>query len=281
MYGYSISSKGVGNGIGHLFALVLLLSACRDNVTNPSTQCRVQMTYDAEVTTLIRPEKSSDAALLSDLDRALTLPKREGERVQLCIDAEGNYTISTEYITPENPIEYPAYTVGVWLKPRYKRSVNVNGEITYYNEANEVVEVGYTDGDSHSGLVIGILNSLNELSKSAALTDREFASALDTLSAHGLPITHHDDKIATSRISHADGSFSVIVIDKKARMQVGQLDYDANGALSTFYLLEVEGVAPKVLFKRWHRVFFFNAVDSNVRMKHETITKFKHFSLTI
>jgi len=71
----------------------------------------------------------------------------------------------------------------------------------------------------------------------------------------------------------------VFVIDKKARMQVGQFDYDADDNLSSFYLLRVEGVAPNVTFKRLHSALFFRALDSNVRMKHETITEFKTFSL--
>jgi hypothetical protein len=258
--------------------LLLLLSACKDD-PRPSDNCRIQMTYDAEITTLIRPDKIADTARLSDLDRALTLPKREREKVQLCIDAQGNYTITTQYDTPERPITYPPHTAGVWPKPRYHRAVNVNGQITYYNAQNEVIDVDFS-GEEPSGSALEILHLLRQLKNAPSITDQQFAAALDTLAARGLPLTHHDPNFATGRIYHADGSSSVFVIDKKARMQVGQFDYDADDKLSSFYLLRVEGVAPNVTFKRLHSALFFNAIDSNVRMKHETITEFKTFSLT-
>ncbi len=259
-------------------ALLLLFATCKDN-DQPAADCRIQMTYDAEITTLIRPEKIADTARLSHLDRALSLPKREREKVQLCIDAQGNYTISTQYDTPERPITYPPHTAGVWPKPRYHRAVNVNGQITYYNAQNEVIDVDFSDQEP-SGSALEILNLLQQLRNAPSVTDQQFAAALDTLAARGLPITRHDQNFATGRIYHADGSSSVFVIDKKARMQVGQFDYDADDNLSSFYLLRVEGVAPNVTFKRLYSALFFNAIDSNVRMKHETITEFKTFSLT-
>lgn len=238
------------------------------------------MQYDAETTTLIQPANASEAAQLSDLDKAVMLPKREREIVELCFDDQGNYTISTEYDTPEHPIEYPLHTAGIWLKPEYKRVVNHNGQLTYYNSLNEVLSTDFTTGDQ-LGEVSEILSLFQEIKTLPPLTNQGFSAALDSLAAHGLTMTAHSGNIVTHRTDHTDGSYSIVVIDKNARMQVGQLNYDANGVLGTLYMLQVEGVAPNVVFKRLQRVFFFDAVESGVRMRHQTITDFKTFSLTI
>ncbi|MBK9336701.1 MAG: hypothetical protein IPM98_08920 [Lewinellaceae bacterium] len=270
---------------GLLVLFLFSFSACQlfeDKAVDDrsSTACQISMLYDAETTTLIQPANASEASQLSDLDKAVMLPKREREIVELCLDDQNNYTVSTEYGTPEHPIEYPPHTAGVWLNPDYKRVVNHNGQLTYYNSLNEVLRTDFTPGDQ-LGEVSEILSLFQEIKTLPPLTNQNFSAALDSLAAHGLTMTAHSGNIVSHRTDHADGSYSIVAIDKNARMQVGQLDYDANGALSTLYMLQVEGVAPDVVFKRLKRVFFFDAVESGVRMRHQTTTDFKTFSLTI
>jgi hypothetical protein len=259
------------------------MSSCLQDIQSPilglPSDCAVSMEYDAETTTLIRPAKASDLAQLSLLDRTLMLPQRERRQEQICLQEGGLYRMTSELLTPEQPIEYPPQTIGAWLKPNYHRFENLNGNVTFYNAQGEAIDADWVPADASAALeVVQLFAALREL---PPLTDAEFAAGLDTLVAYGLPpLTTHGSQLATSRTVHPDGSYSISVIDKTARMAIGQLNFEASGELSTLHLLKVSGQAPNVQLERMVRVFFFDAIESEVRMKAEQITVFKSFSLS-
>lgn len=268
---------------GLFTALLLGLGSCLQETQPPifglPNDCAVSMEYDAETTTLVRPAKASDLTHLSLLDRALMLPQRERRLEKICLQEGGLYRMTSELLTPEQPIEYPPQPIGAWLKPNYHRFENLNGNVTFYNAQGEAIDTDWVPADASAALeVVQLFAELREL---PPLTEAEFAAGLDTLVAYGLPsLTAHGSQLATSRTVHPDGSYSISVIDKNARMAIGQLNFEANGELSTLHLLKVSGQAPNVQLERMVRAFFFDAIESEVRMKAEQITVFKSFTLS-
>ncbi len=273
--------------------LYLLLSLCfaalsckseKANPVDPDKQlliknCDIGMAYDAETTTMIMPANPAEVSLLSTLDRALTLPQRERRMESVCVMQDGTYTIETELMEPTDPIKYPESTVGLWPKPTYKKMVNANGVITYYNGENEQIddEVTY----DRSSVALAVIQMFQELENNPVQSDQRFTNYIDALSANGLPHTAQSSNIYTAQVNNPDGTSSVVVVDKNARMKVGQIDFDPEGRPCTLYMLKVAGQAPNVEFKQMVQVTYFNAVDSEVRMKMQKTTVFNSFSLQL
>jgi hypothetical protein len=270
-----------------LFGLVIAISSCKSDKINPSepdkhfliSHCTVGMAYDAETTTLIMPANPADSAQLSILDKALMLPQRERRMESVCVMQDGTYTIETELMEPNDPIEYPSGTVGLPPKPAYKRMVNTNGIISYYNGVNEKIkeEVTYDRAD----MALAVVQMFQEMASSPVPSDQDFTNYLDALSANGLPHTAQSSHIFTTQVNNPDGTSSVTVVDKNARMKVGQIDFDAEGRPIALYMLKVEGQAPNIVFKQMVQVVYFNAADSAVRMKQQKTTVFNAFSLQL
>ncbi|MBK8966737.1 MAG: hypothetical protein IPM36_08645 [Lewinellaceae bacterium] len=268
-------------------SLVFAAFSCRsEKVTPPGPDkqllisgCDIGMAYDAETTTQIMPANPADIAQLSTLDRALMLPQRERRMESVCVMQDGTYTIETELMEPTRPIEYPERTVGLWPKPAYKRMVNANGVITYYNGENE--QIGNEVIDDRSSLALAVVQMFQEMESNPVPSDQVFTNYIDALSANGLPHTAQSSNIYTAQVNNPDGTSSVMVVDKNARMKVGQIDFDTEGHPCTLYMLKVEGQAPNVTFKQMTQVIYFNAVDSEVRMKIQKTTVFDTFSLQL
>lgn len=285
--GFSKKKLGVSGGHFLLLCFVFATLSCQpEKITPPHSDkwslisaCDIGMAYDAESTTLIMPANPADVSLLSTLDKALLLPQRERFMESICVMQNGAYTIETELMEPVNPIEYPEGTVGLWPKPAYKKTVNANGVITYYNGENEQIDVEVTYDRSSD--VLALVQLFQELKNNPVQSNQRFTNYIDALSANGLPHTAQSSSIYTTQVNHPDGTSSVMVVDKNARMKVGQIDFDTEGHPCTLYMLKVAGQAPNVEFKQLTQVIYFNAVDSGVRMKIQKTTVFNDFSLQL
>ena len=270
-----------------LLSLVFAAWSCKPEKIIPTDQhgqnlisaCAVGMAYDAESTTVIVPVSPADISQLSTLDRALMLPQRDRRKETVCVMQDGSYTITTELMEPTAPIEYPERTVGLWPKPAYKKMVNTNGVITYYNGENE--QIGNEITNDRSSVALAVFQMFQEMKNNPTQSDQKFTNYIDALSANGLPHTAQSSNIYTTQVNNPDGTSSVMVVDKNARMKVGQIDFDTEGHPCTLYMLKVAGQAPNVEFKQMTQVIYFNAVDSGVRMKVQKITVFNSFSLQL
>ena len=280
--------KMKGSGLHYLLLSLIFaaLSCKRENTTpfDPDEQflistCAVGMAYDAESTTVIAPVSPADISQLSALDRALMLPQRDRCKETVCVMQDGSYTISTELLEPTHPIEYPERTVGLWPKPAYKKMVNTNGVITYYNGENE--QIGNEITYNRSSVALAVVQMFQEMKNNPIQSDQKFTNYIDALSANGLPHTAQSSNIYTTQVNNPDGTSSVMVVDKNARMKVGQIDFDTEGRPSALYMLKVEGQAPNIVFKQMIEVSYFDAVDSGVRMKMQKTTVFNSFSLKL
>lgn len=266
--------------------LLLLLSSCRegtplpDEVASRSEICDVKMDYDGESTTIIQPAKAAEISLLSDLDKALMFPVKERTVVRACLSADGAYTISTEYATPEEPLQYPEGVMQLWPQPKYRRMLSENGKISYFNDLGEVIGSDFIIND-YSGNVVQAVQSLLELKQGDVMNEQRFEAGLDSLALYGMGELNKNGDIITIKHTFEDNTAAISVINKKNRMQIGQINYDAVGNLTSLYMLKVDGAAPDVTWRRLYEVSFFDAVESNVRMKRQKITIFKSFSLSI
>lgn len=270
-----------------LGCLVFSAPSCKSDKVGPTdpdkqlliSTCDIGMAYDAESTTLIMPANPADVSQLSTLDKALMLPKRERRMESVCLMDDGTYTIESELMEPSNPIELPENTIGVGSKPAYKKMVNANGIISYYNSENEKInDEVVTD---QATLSLAVVQTFQELENNPVQNDQQFTNFLDALSTNGLAHTAQGGNIYTNLVTNPDGTSSVAVIDKAARMKVGQIDFDQEGHPCTLYMLMVTGQAPNVELKHMTQVIYFNAVESEVRMKMQKTTVFKSFSLQL
>lgn len=270
-----------------LLSIVFAALSCKSEKVDPTdpdklsliSTCDIGMAYEAETTTLIMPANPSDISQLSTLDSALMIPQRERRMESVCVMQDGTYSIEAVLMEPTDPIEYPAGTVGLWPKPAYKKMVNTNGVITYYNGENEQIDDNVTY--DRSSLALAVVQMFQELENNPVQSDQRFTNYIDALSANGLPHTAQSSNIYTAQVNNPDGTSSVVVVDKNARMKVGQIDFDTEGYPCTLYMLKVEGQAPNVAFKQMVQVTYFNAVDSGVRMKMQKTTVFNAFSLQL
>ncbi|MDX2281836.1 MAG: hypothetical protein NW218_19755, partial [Saprospiraceae bacterium] len=117
-------------------------SSCKSDEPNnprPSSDCAVELTYDAETTTMMEAENPQEAAQLTELDKALMLPKNDRKLESICLKEDGKYLITSEYLTPTHPIQYPVGTIGEPFKPRYKKVINNNGDLTFLNALGETI----------------------------------------------------------------------------------------------------------------------------------------------
>jgi hypothetical protein len=270
-----------------LFCLVFSALSCKYEKlapTEPNKQllisnCDIGMAYDAESTTLIMPANPADVSQLSTLDKALMLPKRERLMESVCLMDDGTYTIESELMEPSNPIELPERTIGVGSKPAYKKMVNANGVISYYNSENEKINDEVVN--DQSALALAVVQMFQELEDNPVQNDLKFTNYLDALTANGLAHTAQNGNKYTTLVTNPDGTLSVAVIDKVARMKVGQIDFDQEGHPCTLYMLMVTGQAPNVELKQMTQVIYFNAVESQMRMKMQKTTVFNSFSLQL
>ncbi|MBN8685284.1 MAG: hypothetical protein J0L99_21750 [Chitinophagales bacterium] len=270
-----------------LFFLTVLGSACRskepadpDNTPNSSllSNCDVSLTYDAETTTLWEAANPQEAGQLSTADKALMLPQKTRKAETICLKEDGQYTITTEILTPEEPINYPEGTLGKPREPRYKKVINNNGALTYLNAIGEVIG---NDGVLTPAFTEALetVEMFKTLKQQPALSSADFENGLAVLTANGMNATQFPNGILASRTNHPDGSYSVAVIDKNARMQTGQLNFDVNGKLQHLYMMKVSGAAPNVVFERMVRVTFIQAVESGVQLKRTEATEYRSFNL--
>lgn len=271
-----------------LLFLTVLGSACRSKEpADPNTpppdssllsKCDVSLTYDAETTTLWEAANPQEAGQLSTVDKALMLPQKTRKSETICLKEDGQYTITTEIQTPEAPINYPEGTLGAPLPPRYKKVINNNGALTFLNAIGEVIG---NDGVLTPAFTetLETVEMFKTLKQQPALSSADFENGLAVLTANGLNATQFPDGIVASRTNHSDGSYSVAVIDKNARMQTGQLNFDVNGKLQHLYMMKVSGTAPNVVFERMVRVTFIQAVESGVQIKRTEATEYRSFNL--
>lgn len=262
-----------------MFAVTSFLVFSCNNNDLEAPACTVNMSYDAETTELLRPYNMADTARMSDVDRAFTMPRRYRELVSVCLQSDGSYIISVENLNPKNSLNVPTGATKVWLDRDYHRYVNNSGVITYYNAVGDVLRTDVTSNLNTD--ILDLVNIFLDIRNGPTITDVQFNSFLDSLSAYGLPIIHHDSKIATTRVNHTDGSYSIGIIDKHSRMQTGQINYNADGSLSSYHIFKVDGVAPSVILKELIRVYPMEAIDSKVRLQHITATKFYNFTLNL
>ena len=122
--------------------LCLVLFSCRVTPEDPdyNTDCQVHLSYDAVTTTLIQPANAADTAQLSFLDRVFTTPKIERHLLSACFSENGDYVVTDELATPPGPPPAsPEHTLPTWLKPKYKKVVNQNGQLSYYDASNQLL----------------------------------------------------------------------------------------------------------------------------------------------
>lgn len=270
-----------------LLCLTVLDSACKSKeLSDPNTpsntgllsNCNLSLVYDAETTTLWEAANPQESAQLSVADKALMLPQKIRKSETICLKEDGQYTITTEILTPEAPINYPEGTLGKPREPRYKKVINNNGTLTFLNAIGEVIG---NDGVLNTAFteVEEVVELFKTLKQQPTLSSADFENGLAVLTANGMNATQFPDGIVASRTNHPDGSYSVAVIDKNARMQTGQLNFDVNGKLQHLYMMKVSGVAPNVTIERMVRVLFIQAVESGVLLKRTEATEYRSFDL--
>ena len=251
-----------------------------DTTTNQAlvSNCVVELTYDAETTTMMEAANPQEAAQLTELDKALMLPKNDRKLESICLKEDGKYLITSEYLTPTHPIQYPVGTIGEPFKPRYKKVINNNGDLTFLNALGETI---YNDGTftTPTTEVLSVIELFQTLKTQPAVTDADFSNTISVLAANGLNTTQFPNGIVAARTNHTDNSYSIAIIDKNAHMQTGQLNFDANGVLQHLFMIKLSGVAPQVVFERMVQVDFINAFESGVRLKRTQLTNYQTFNL--
>lgn len=260
--------------------MVFALS-CKDNANNvptPVPECNVSLNYDAETTTVFEAAQIADTSQLTLTDRCMMLPRNERVLESICLKSDGKFTITSEYIDPVHPIVYPEGTIGRPRQRKYKKVVNDNGTLTYYNAQNEVIDNDVTlygpDTD-----IQALIATFTSLKSQPALDSVDFNHALSLMASSGLSMTQFPNGIVATRTNLGSAGYSISLIDKQAHMQIGQLNFDTNGTLQHLYMLKVSGVAPNVVFQRMIKVDFFKAFESGVRTKRTEFTDYKTFNL--
>jgi hypothetical protein len=87
-------------------------------------------------------------------------------------------------------------------------------------------------------MALAVVQMFQEMASYPVPSDQDFSNYLDALSANGLPHTAQSSHIFTTQVNNPDGTSSVTVVDKNARMKVGQIDFDAEGRPIALYMLE-------------------------------------------
>ncbi len=270
------------------FLLIGMLFACRPDDTDSETgptgvsfndSCKVGLFTDAETTTIIRVDNPSDQNLLTQTDRALMLPERERRIQQVCLESNGHYTITTVMAEPNDPIILPENTVGLKPAPAWHKVVNENGTLTYYNAQNEEID-GDWAGDM-SQQVLAIVQEFAELSTNPALSQAQVDAAIQQMITAGANISHLGNDLYSLRSNHADGSYSLQIINKTVRMATGVMHFNAAGEPQSITMMKVTGQAPNVTIESMTDILFFNAIESGVRLRQEQKTVYSAFQLHI
>jgi hypothetical protein len=228
----------------------------------------------------MKPVDPNEAARLTVLDRSLLLPQRDRRLETFCLQADGSYTIETEILTPENPIVYPDNTVGVWPKPKYARSVNQNGLVSYYNAVGEKIDEELLNGSAAVAVfkLVEAFQATKDYPLDAA-DDEVTDQLLNAMQDQGFTITDQGNEVVSFMRTHPDGRSNIVLIDKDARMQIGQMSLDAEGQAIGGYILRVSGQAPNVTLEEMLEITYFQAVESKVVLQRIQATVYHDCAL--
>ena len=282
--------------LGMIFVLAFFIGSCNKGVDSPAgneqnehsfssltvnDETALAISYEMETSTFLTPLHPDDRDLLTDAEKALSIPKPIGYKVVQMVKSNG--LIDADVIVSEfdEMPKFPPNMIGHQVYPESFKANRIeirDGVKTFYNSNGEVITT-----DSHSDEdVTFYLKAIENIGEDFILSNENMALLIEGYRNAGFDTRESDQfpDIEILRAEFDDGTSSEVLLDKRLQLIRGQINYDSDNKVTTSSILAYQENANGQKELIGHRfATHYTSPFTGVEMVINKISKIRNFTI--